>query len=49
VHAGIRDRLEVADQVEIGCGRNAFEHKEEAIPPTSAHADSPSKATCDGL
>jgi len=48
-HAGIRDRLEVADQVEIGCGRNAFEHKEEAITPTSAHADSPSKATCDGL
>ena len=48
-HAGIRDRLEVADQVEIGCGRNAFEHKEEAIPPTSAHADSPSKATCDRL
>ena len=27
-HAGIRNRLEIADQIEIGCGRKAFEHKE---------------------
>ena len=25
-HPGIRDRLEEADQIEIGCGRNALEH-----------------------
>ena len=25
-HAGIRDRLEVADQIEIGCGSNALGH-----------------------
>ncbi len=25
-HPGIRARLEVADQIEIGCGRNALEH-----------------------
>ena len=25
-HPSIRDRLEVADQIEIGCGRNALEH-----------------------
>ena len=25
-HPGIRDRLEVADQIEIGCGRNALGH-----------------------
>lgn len=29
-HTGIWDRLEVADQVEIGCGRDAFRHREEA-------------------
>jgi hypothetical protein len=45
----IRYRLEVADQVEIGCSRVAFEHGEEAIPPTSTHADSTGKEACDGL
>jgi hypothetical protein len=25
-HPGIRDRLEVADQIEIGCGRDALGH-----------------------
>ncbi len=48
-HPGIRYRLEVADQVEIGCSRVAFEHREEAIPPTSTHADSTGKDACDGL
>ena len=33
-HARVRDRLEVADQIEIGSSRNALEHREEAIPPT---------------
>jgi hypothetical protein len=37
----IGDRLEEADQIETGCSRNAFGPKEEAIPPTSAHSDSP--------
>jgi hypothetical protein len=49
MHAGIRDRLEKADQIEFGCGRNAFGHKEEAIPPTSAHADSLGQNACDTL
>ena len=48
-HPGIRYRPEVADQVEIGCSRVAFKHKEGAIPPTSTHADSTGKNACDGL
>ena len=48
-HPRIRYCLEVADQVEIGCSRVAFEHREEAIPPTSTHADSTGKNACDGL
>ena len=48
-HARVRDRLEVADQIEIGCSRNALEHREEAIPPTSTHADSPGKRPWDRL
>jgi hypothetical protein len=48
-HPGIRYRLEVADQVEIGCSRVAFEHREEAIPPTSTHADSTGKEAYDRL
>lgn len=48
-HPSIRYCLEVADQVEIGCSRVAFEHREEAIPPTSTHADSTGKNACDGL
>jgi len=48
-HPRIRYCLEVADQVEIGCSRVAFEHWEEAIPPTSTHADSTGKNACDGL
>jgi hypothetical protein len=48
-HAGIRDRLQVADQVEIGCGRNGFGHREEAIPPTSPDADRPGQGACDTL
>ena len=30
----IRYCLEVADQIEIDCSRVAYEHREEAIPPT---------------
>jgi hypothetical protein len=41
--------LEVVDQYEIGCGRGALEHWEEAIPPTSTHADSPSKKPWDRI
>ena len=48
-HPSIRDRLEVADQIEIGCGRSAVGHKEEAIPPTSTHADNPGKKPWDRL
>ena len=48
-HPRIRDRPQVAYQAEIGGGRSAFGHKEEAIPPTSTHADSPDKVPCDGL
>ncbi len=48
-HARVRDRLEVADQIEIGCARDALEHREEAIPPTSTHADSPGKRPWDRL
>ena len=56
-HPSIRDRLllrrslrlEEADQIEIGCGRSAVGHKEEAIPPTSTHADSPGKKPWDRL
>ena len=48
-HTRIWDRPQVADQVEIGCSGNAVAHKEGAIPPTSTHADRPSKGPCDGL
>ena len=48
-HPRIRDRLQIGDQVEIGCGGGAFKHKEGAIAPTSTHADSPGKVACDGL
>ena len=48
-HPSIRDRLEVADQIEIGCGSNTLEHGEETIPPTSTHAQSPGKTACDTL
>lgn len=48
-HPRIRDRLQLADQVKIDCGRSAFSHKKGAIPPISAHADSHSKGDCDGL
>jgi len=37
----IGDRPQKADQVEIGCGRNGFGHREEAISPTSPDADRP--------
>ena len=45
-HAGIQNRLEEADQIEIGGGRNALAHREEAIPPPSTHARSPGKKDC---
>jgi hypothetical protein len=48
-HARVWDRLEVADHIEIGCGRDALEHREEAIPPTSTHADNLGKSTWDRL
>ena len=48
-HARVRDRLEVVDQIEIGCSRNALEHREEAIPPNSTHADSSGKRPWDRL
>ena len=36
-HAGIGDRLEEADQIEIGGSRGDFVHRKEAIPPSSTH------------
>ncbi len=48
-HLRIGDRPQITDQVEIGCGGSAFKHKEEAIPPTSTHADSPGKRARDRL
>jgi hypothetical protein len=38
-HPDIRDRLGLANQVEIGCGRGALKHRENAIPPASTHAE----------
>ena len=48
-HPVIRNWLEVADQIEIGCSRGAFGHREASIPPTSTHARSLGKKDCDGL
>ena len=45
----IWDCPEKADQIEIGCSGDAFEHKDETILPTSTHADSKDKRSCDGL
>jgi len=47
--AAIGDRLEKADQVEIGCGRIGFGHRMVAIPPASTDADSPGQGACDTL
>ena len=38
-----------ADQIEIGCSKGAFGHREVSIPPTSTHARSLGKKDCDGL
>lgn len=46
-HARVWDRLEVADQIDIGWGRGAFEHRVEGIPPNSAQACSLDKRTYD--
>ena len=43
------DGVELTDQIEIVCGSGAVGHKDEAIPPTSTHADSPGKDACDPL
>ena len=43
-HAHDRDRLEIADQIAIGCSRNALELREEAIPPTSPMLTAPTRA-----
>jgi hypothetical protein len=48
-HPRIRNRLEEADQVEIGCGKLGFGHGRGAIPPTSTHADSSGQGACDTL
>ncbi len=34
-HQGIRNRMEAADQVKMGCGGRAFGHRKEGIPHTS--------------
>jgi hypothetical protein len=48
-HPCIWDRPEVSDQVEIGCSGVGIGQKEEAIPPTSTHADRTHKRACDRL
>jgi hypothetical protein len=48
-HPRIGDRPQLADQVEISYRGGAFQHKEEAVPPTSTHADRPGKDACDKL
>ena len=48
-HPRIRGRPQVADQVEINCGRSAVQHKEDTFRPTSTHADILDKAACDGI
>lgn len=42
------DRLEVADQVDYGWGRDAFNHKEEASLATYTYPEITGKATCKG-
>ena len=42
------NRLEKADQVEIGHGKSGFEHK-SAIPPTSIDAHRSGQVACDTL
>jgi hypothetical protein len=48
-HPRAWNRPQVGDQVEIGCSGGAFQHKEGAIPPTSAHSDRPGKRPWDRL
>lgn len=48
-HPRIRDRPQVADQLEIGCGRRAFKREMEAIPPTSLDAEPSGQQNGDGL
>jgi hypothetical protein len=48
-HPSIRNRLEEADQVEIGCSQCGFGQGEGAIPPTSTHEESRSQGACDTL
>jgi hypothetical protein len=48
-HPGIRNRMEAADEVEMGCGGRATRHREEGISPTSTHARSRGKNACDTL
>jgi hypothetical protein len=43
-HTGIRNRMEAADEVEMGCGGIASTgHREGGISPASTHARSLSK------
>jgi hypothetical protein len=48
-NARVRDRLEVANQIEIGCGRDGLGQRVEATPPASNHADSSCKRTWNRL
>jgi len=48
-HPRIRDQSQISDQVEIGCGRGVFHHRNGAITPASAHADSLDKRHRDRL
>ncbi len=45
----VRDAFRSLIQVKLVCGRSAFEHKEEAIPPTSTLADTPDRGARGGL
>ena len=48
-HAGVWNRLEEADQIEIGCSRIDFGHREGAILLNKPNAESSGHAACDTL
>jgi hypothetical protein len=48
-HPGVWDRLEEADQIEIGCSRAGFGHREGASPLSEPNAESSGYGLCDTL
>jgi hypothetical protein len=48
-HPSIGDRLEEADQIEIGCSRAGFGHRDGASPLSEPNAESSGQRACDTL